>query len=214
MKLRQVILLRHGETDWNAGMRMQGHRDVPLNEAGRRQARAAAPSVAALGPQLIMSSDLSRARDTAAEVAALTGLPVQADERLRETSLGLWEGLTPDEAMAGWPAEWDAWRADSAHQGPPGGESRAQVAQRSAPVVADLESAGVERALLVAHGGLIIGLTGHLLGMPAASWGALIGVGNCHWVVLDRHHEGWRLRSYNAGLSGVVFSLAEDDAEG
>ena len=81
-------------------------------------------------------------------------------------------------------------------------------------ILADLESAGVERALLVAHGGLIIGLTGHLLGMPAASWGALIGVGNCHWVVLDRHHEGWRLRSYNAGLSGVVFSLAEDDAEG
>lgn len=214
MTLQRLILLRHGETGWNAGMRMQGHRDIPLNEQGRRQAAQAAPSVAALQPQVIVASDLSRARDTAAEVAALTGLPVQLDKRLRETSLGLWEGLTPDEVMAGWPAEWEAWRADSAHQGPPEGESRSQVALRSAPVVDELDRTGLTRALLVAHGGLIIGLTGYLLGLPAVDWSRMIGVGNCHWVVLERHRTQWRLRSYNAGLSGMVFSLAEDDAEG
>lgn len=91
MSLSHLILMRHGETDWNAQARLQGHRDIPLNEAGVRQAADAAPSVAALDPQLIMSSDLSRARSTAWAVSELTGLPVGVDQRLRETSMGRWE---------------------------------------------------------------------------------------------------------------------------
>ncbi len=211
MSLSHLILLRHGETDWNAEARMQGHRDVPLNDVGRRQAGAAAPSVAALGPEVIISSDLVRARETAESVAQLTRLEVSTDARLRETSLGLWEGLTRDEVVARWPGGWERWRTASAHSAPPLGESRWQVATRASAVVGELDAGDVERALLVAHGGLIVGLTGMLLNLPEDTWATLVGVGNCHWVVLHRFLGAWRLHSYNAGLGGVV--LPGDDEE-
>jgi glucosyl-3-phosphoglycerate phosphatase len=212
--LHTLILLRHGETDWNAAGRMQGHRDIPLNPTGRSQAAAAAPSVAALQPQIIVSSDLQRAAVTAAAVSELTGLPVGHDQRLRETSLGLWEGLVRDEVVASWPGEWEKWRTTSAHYAPPQGESRWQVAERASAVVDELDAGPCDRALLVAHGGLIVGLTGRLLDLPTDSWGTLIGIGNCHWVVLHRASARWRLHSYNAGLGGVVLPSDEEQVAG
>ena len=110
MTLHHLILLRHGETEWNRERRMQGHRDIPLNAAGVAQAALAAPTVAALQPEVIVSSDLQRALATAQAVADRAGLPVQVDPRLRETSLGLWEGLTRAEVMEGWPGAWEEWR--------------------------------------------------------------------------------------------------------
>lgn len=214
MTLRQLILLRHGETDWNAALRMQGHRDIPLNDTGLAQARAAAPSVAALLPERIVSSDLQRAKQTAAEVATLAELEVNTDKRLRETDLGLWEGLTRDEVIAGWPGEWELWRTSSAHHAPPGGESRWQVAQRSAQVVNELDAEPLERALLVVHGGLIVGLTGLLLELPTDLWGTLIGLTNCHWVDLHRSGTTWRLHGYNVGLDAVVLPNQEDEVAG
>ena len=215
MSLTHLILLRHGETDWNAELRMQGHRDIPLNATGRAQALAAAPSVAALAPDVIMSSDLQRARDTAAQVAAVTGLPITTDVRLRETSMGQWEGLNRDQIVAGWPGYWDRWRSTSAMSAPPWGESRIEVAERSAAVVDELDaSSTARRALLVAHGGLIVGLTARLLALPESSWNALIGVDNCHWVVLHRAGEGWRLHTYNGGLGGIVMPGGEDQVAG
>ncbi|MTD13140.1 histidine phosphatase family protein [Nakamurella sp. YIM 132087] len=211
MSLQHLILLRHGETDWNAVRRMQGHRDIPLNDTGLAQAAAAAPSVAALRPEIIVSSDLARAFATAGAVAAITGQQIVVDQRLRETSLGLWEGLTREDVVAGWPGEWQQWRTTSAHYAPPEGESRSQVAARAAAVVDELDAGDTGRALLVAHGGLIVGLTGRLLELPADSWSALIGVGNCHWVELHRLDGRWRLHSYNAGLGGVVLPGSEDE---
>src|SRR5699024_2344703 len=123
---------RHGETDWNAELRMQGHRDIPLNETGRLQAINAAPSIAALEPDVVFSSDLSRAVATAEIFAAQQELSVRCDERLRETALGQLEGLTRDDVMAGWPGQWQQWRTTSAHVSPPGGESRIEVARRAA----------------------------------------------------------------------------------
>jgi len=212
--LEHLILLRHGETDWNAGFRLQGHRDIALNELGVEQADAAAPSVAALQPDVIVSSDLQRATQTAAPVAALMGLRLSTDPRLRETSLGEWEGLTREEVMDGWPGMWDRWRSSSAEFSPPGGESRSQVAERAFGVVTDLDDAAYRRALLVAHGGLIVGLTGKLLGLPSAHWSVLTGVSNCHWVMVHRAGERWRLHSYNAGLGSVVLPGGEDEVAG
>lgn len=214
MTLQHLILMRHGETDWNAEGRLQGHRDIPLNALGVSQASAAAPSVAVLAPQVILCSDLSRARSTAAPVSELTGLPVSIDKRLRETSMGRWEGLTRADVVAGWPGEWERWRATSAHSAPPEGESRWQVAERGNGVVDDLDSGDVQRALLVAHGGLIVGLTGLLLDLPEEAWATLIGIGNCHWVVLHRFMGVWRLHSYNAGLGGVVLAGGEEELAG
>lgn len=214
MTLQRLTLLRHGQTDWNVALRLQGHTNIALNAAGRQQAVAAAPSVAALAPDVIISSDLDRAHDTAQEVGKLTNKPVLIDKRLRETHMGRWEGLTRDELVAQWPAEWANWRTTSAHASPPEGESRWQVAERGNQVVIELDAGQVENALLVAHGGLIVGLTGLLLDLPDAVWGNLIGINNCHWVVLHRIGGSWRLHSYNAGLGGVVIPGAEDEVPG
>ena len=214
MTLEHLILLRHGETAWNRAQRLQGHRDIALSDAGRNQAVDAAPSVVALRPEVIVASDLSRARETADLVAAMMDLDVGADARLRETSMGKWEGLTRDEVIADWAQEWNDWRTTSAHASPPGGESRWQVAQRAAAVVDELDAGQVSRALLVSHGGTIVGLTGRLLALPEDSWGTLIGVGNCHWVVLHRYAGAWRLHSYNAGLGGLVLPKGEDQVAG
>lgn len=214
MTLEHLILLRHGQTDWNRDQRLQGHRDIALNPIGHHQAIDAAPSIVALRPDVIVCSDLQRARETASAVTVLTDVEATFDERLRETSMGLWEGLTRDEVIADWPGEWDRWRTTSAHAAPPQGESRWQVAQRANEVITELDAGTASRALIVSHGGLIVGLTGCLLALPEDSWGTLIGVGNCHWVVLHRFAGAWRLHSYNAGLGGVVLPRGEDQVAG
>lgn len=211
MALASLILLRHAETAWNDKRRMQGHRDVPLNEAGYAQARAAAASVAALRPEVIISSDLQRAQVTADAMAAATGLHVRVDKRLRETNLGEWEGLTRDEVVERWPDQWAAWRSAGAPIAPPGGESRVQVAARAAQLVEELDRGPAERVLMVTHSGLIVGLTASLLGLPAAEWNRFIGIGNCHWVMLHRIRDQWRIHTYNGGLGGVVLPSPDED---
>jgi broad specificity phosphatase PhoE len=89
-----LLLVRHGETDWNAEGRLQGQTDRPLSDFGRRQARQLADEMADEELEAIYSSDLSRARETAAIVAERLGLPVVLDPDLREKDWGSWEGLT------------------------------------------------------------------------------------------------------------------------
>lgn len=211
MTLQRLIILRHGETDWNAGFRMQGHRDIPINARGLEQAAAAAPSLVALGPEMIISSDLQRARATAEVIADLMDVGVRTDARLRETSLGQWEGLDRDEVRARWPGQWEEWRHHGARMAPPGGESRLEVSERASEVVDELDAGGPESALLVSHGGLIVGLTGRLLGIDPDYWGALIGVGNCHWVALHRVGGRWLLHTYNGGLGGIVLAARDEE---
>ena len=91
--VRRVLLLRHGQTSWNAEDRFQGQTDVDLDDVGRRQASRAARLLAALQPHALVSSDLRRARDTAAALATLTGLEAVSDPRLRETYAGAWQGI-------------------------------------------------------------------------------------------------------------------------
>lgn len=81
-------------------------------------------------------------------------------------------------------------------------------------MVDELEATSHQRALLVAHGGLIVGLTGRLLDLPDNSWGTLLGIANCHWVVLHRFLGSWKLHSYNAGLGGVILPGGEEELAG
>lgn len=204
MTLSRLILLRHGQTDFNVAGRMQGHLESVLTSTGRAQAAAAAPVVAALAPDRLISSDLSRAADTAEVVGAVCGLPVKLDARLRETHLGQWQGMSVDEIEAEYPGAIAAWRSD-ATWAPPGGESRVDVVERSRPVVDEVDgepSDGASEALLiVAHGGLIAGLVSGLLELPITAWPAIGGLGNCRWAVLARRpdHLRWRLAGYNVG---------------
>jgi broad specificity phosphatase PhoE len=92
-----LLLVRHGETDWNAEGRLQGHTDRPLNDYGRRQAKELAERLAAEQVDAIYTSDLSRAKETAEIVGERLGLPVVVDADLREKNWGSWEGLTGDE---------------------------------------------------------------------------------------------------------------------
>ena len=100
MRIRRLVMLRHGQTDFNAGSRMQGQLDSALTELGRAQAVAAAEVLGKLQPLLIVSSDLRRAYDTALRLGERTGLEVRVDRRLRETHLGDWEGMTHTEIDA------------------------------------------------------------------------------------------------------------------
>lgn len=214
MTIRRLIMLRHGQTEFNAGSRMQGQLDSQLSELGRAQAVAAAEVLGKLQPLLIVSSDLHRAYDTAIRLGERTGLPIRVDPRLRETHLGEWQGLTHTEVDAQAPGARLAWRED-ATWAPHGGESRVDVAARSVPLVAELVSGepewgGLQHAdrpvVLVAHGGLIAALSAALLKLPVANWPMLGGMGNASWVQLSGHSDEdagaaairWRLDVWNA----------------
>ncbi len=220
MRVRRLVMLRHGQTDYNAGSRMQGQLDTELSELGRDQAVAAAELLAKRQPLAIVSSDLRRALDTAVVLGERSGQPVLVDTRLRETHLGDWQGLTHLEVDAMAPGARLAWR-DDARWAPHGGESRVDVAARSMPVVAELVAEQTEwgrewgideperPVILVAHGGLIAALTAALLGLPVDNWPVLGGMGNASWVQLSGHSLAgvpdtelagirWRLDVWNA----------------
>lgn len=206
MRVRRLILLRHGQTEHNAENRMQGQIDTHLSEHGLAQARIAAVVMAERRPLAIVSSDLTRAHDTALALSEATGLPVHTDARLRETNLGQWQGLTHHDVDEQFPGARATWRAD-ATWAPPGGESRVDVAQRTAPVVRELVDelgdAWDERpVIVVAHGGAIAALTASLLDLPVTRWTALGGLGNASWATLSVHGESadhpWRLDVWNA----------------
>lgn len=203
MTLRRVVLWRHGETDHNAVGRWQGHLDSALTPTGWNQARFAVPALARFDPEIVVASDLRRAADTATVFAEATGVPMRIDKRLRETNLGLWQGLNFAEVEANWPGMTEAWQADATLR-PPEGESRVEVAARATEFVTELDEQFNETALLCAHGGLITGLVARLLGLPVSAWPQLAGMGNCHWSVLIRRpgQTRWRLAVYNAGITG------------
>lgn len=204
MTLRRLVLWRHGETDYNAASRMQGQLDSVLTDVGRNQARFAVPALARFSPDLVVASDLKRATDTATIFTEATGVPLRFDKRLRETHLGLWQGMTGAQVDEQWPGARQVWQTDPAWT-PPGGEARVEVAARASEVVTDLDQSTEDTAVLCAHGGLITALTGHLLELPVSTWAKLGGIGNCHWVVLARRATSglaWRLIVYNAGITG------------
>jgi probable phosphoglycerate mutase len=216
---RRVILLRHGRTAWNAERRFQGQADPPLDDVGRAQAYQVAALIAALDPDLLVSSDAARAMQTAVPIGAIAGLPVRSEPRLRERSLGHWEGLTRDEVQQKYPDEV-AGRDVSRR----GGENRGEVAGRALAAFEDLPE--VATAVLVTHSATAMALCAALLGTPQDVH-VLGPLANCHWSELgEQVHEGaggptrlWRLRAHNIGAPGVVAPIpvrtglfAEDDA--
>ena len=150
-----ILLARHGETDYNVPpARVQGWRDIPLNDHGRDQARKLALAAAGEGLRSIWSSQLARARETADIVAEETGLEVRVDERLAESDRGEWEGRLLDDIARDEPELWDAWRRAGAEFRFPGGESLDEHLARVSAVLDDI-TAGELPALAVCHGGTI-----------------------------------------------------------
>jgi broad specificity phosphatase PhoE len=198
-----LVLWRHGVTDWNAGERVQGQTDTPLSDLGREQAAAAAKRLAAFHPTAIFASDLRRAADTAAALAALTDLPVRLDPRLRERHFGEWQGLTITEIATRYPDEYARWRAGDDDFGC-GAEALSDMAKRVGAALREAVDGGSGGPVVVAtHGGAARHGIGELLGWPADVTWSLVGLANCHWseLRLDRVH-GWRLRSHNVSACG------------
>ncbi|MBM6400330.1 histidine phosphatase family protein [Phycicoccus sonneratiae] len=203
---RRVVVLRHGETTHNAAGIWQGQLDSPLSALGERQAAAAGPAVAALGPVRVVTSDLQRARRTGEAVASAAGVPLVEDARLREIHAGGWQGLTNDEVLAGWPEERAAvLRGEDVPRGGDG-ETMADVVARVAEAVAEhLEDLGAGECLVLStHGAAGRAAVGWLLGLDQpTAWRVLGALGNCCWGELVEGREGWRLRTWNtsAGLT-------------
>ena len=150
------LAIRHGETDWNVGARIQGHTDIPLNPRGLEQARRLAQALADEALHAVYSSDLSRTRETARALAQARGLPLTEDPALRERQFGAFEGLTFEEIGRQWPDEAERWRRRDPAFGPEGGESLEAFHRRCVAAAWRLAAAHAGQTIaLVAHGGVL-----------------------------------------------------------
>jgi broad specificity phosphatase PhoE len=159
-----ILIARHGQSDWNASHRWQGHADRPLTEKGREQARALAERLSHVELDAVYSSDLRRAADTAAEVARAHGLERLQVPELREVDVGSWYGLTRAEAEQRFPEGMARWRQGFA--GWDDGETYEEMTQRVLGAVLEI-ARGHEggRVLVVSHGGPIRALHAAALGL-------------------------------------------------
>lgn len=198
-RVSRLVLWRHGRTEWNAEGRFQGQQDPPLDAEGRRQAAVAAGHlVSGLGltgeDTVVVSSDLSRAVETATALTERLGLPLEVDARLREHGLGRWEGLTRDEVAARHPEQYADWLAGRPVRDR-GGEEPAAVAARALSLVEELPGARV--AVLVTHGGTSGRLLEALLDLGPEHRRLFGPLANCAWSELVPQGSRWRVLRHN-----------------
>jgi broad specificity phosphatase PhoE len=195
----RVVLIRHGESEWNAVGRWQGHSDVGLSPLGRRQAAATAAFVARHEPdvRMVVSSDLERVTETAEPAARALGLELKIDRRLREIDVGWWSGLTTEQIKARDPEAFAAYR-DGRDVPRGGAETETQLRSRVTAAVDDLRAQCDDGTLLIfSHGGPVRALVGETLGMSVTAQRALGGPANCSRTVLAHRDGTVRLRCYN-----------------
>ena len=181
--MTRIVLVRHGQTEWNRVERFRGRADVPLNETGLAQAEATGRRVAAgWQPQAVYTSPLSRAVRTAEAIARHFALPVQAYPGLVDIDYGAWQGLTPDEARARWPDIVEAWYAAPHTAHIPGGETLDSLRARAMATVRELAARHPEQTIV---------LVGHTVINRIILLGVL-GLGN------DRF---WRLRQDTCAIN-------------
>lgn len=195
-RIPRLLLVRHGESTWNAEGRLQGQADPPLSERGREQARALAEWVGEQEVARAVSSDLARARET----AELLGFPAaDTDPSWREVDVGEWAGRLAMDVVAEDGVAYRAWR--EGREAAPGGEAYPDFAARiDGAGRALLEAAGEEETILVVcHGGAVRSLCVGLLGLELRQLG---GVANGSATVIERVDSGVRLAAYNVGGAG------------
>lgn len=192
----RLIVLRHGQTDWNAQQRFQGQAEVPLNDNGRRQAEAARGALAGVHLDAVYASPLSRALDTAGIVRP--GVGIRIDPRLMEIDVGSWSGLTWDEVKASMP-DYEAKYANGVDfRRSAEGETLADVVARGLPAVEEIARAHEGGTVLIVSHGLLLNRVIHaLLGLQGRVLG---GLGNAHFSELGHAHGAWRLLAHNVGV--------------
>ena len=182
--MKTIVFLRHGETDWNAQGRFQGHQDIPLNDAGRDQACAVGRHWGHTEFDAVVASPLQRAMDTANLMLRDRPLEAVAVPELQETHGGDWEGLEFSEIAERWPDEHAAFRLPHIDQGPVGGESPRQSGTRTAnAVLAALENVNV--LLVIAHGNCLRAAAHLLTGQDDEEYASGPRLQNCRAHVLQ-----------------------------
>jgi len=183
--MTRLILIRHGETDWNTEGRWQGQADVPLNRTGWSQADHLARSLESTGIAAIYSSDLQRARQTAQVLADSTGLPLHLDKRLREIHQGEWQGLLFSEIQRRYAQAYQDRQRDPLNFAAPSGEPVTQVRERILATVQEIVCQHPDTTVaVVSHGFVLAVLIAHLRGLPYDQVWDLIP-GNGQWVVVE-----------------------------
>lgn len=191
----RLFLIRHGQTSWNVEGRAQGHSDIGLDEVGLRQSRLLGLAFRGIALEEVVSSDLSRALETARQVSTATGAILTTDARLREQCFGEWEGRL----YSDWRAEIEIHATNTgqlpAHFSPPGGESIREVWDRIGHFAAELAERTADLAV-VSHGGAAGLLLAHLRGEPI-DHGRTYRFPNASVTVLSRiDHARWHLDRY------------------
>ena len=167
MSRTQLIIVRHGQTEWNLKLIRQGHLDSPLTETGLAQARALGERLARETFTALYSSDLGRAVQTAQMIAAATGHKIVKDPRLRERHLGIFQGLNGDELREKYPEEYRLHRTVGPSYVIPGGESVQQQVTRNVGYLNEIAEKHLgETIVVVTHGGVLSGFFRHALAIP------------------------------------------------
>ena len=193
----KVLIVRHGETEWNATGRIQGHTDVTLSEKGRWQARLMAGRLADVPIRAAYCSDLKRATETAKIILGERDIQLNPTPRLREYHKGVFEGLTAAEMQSKHPELFSASLLKDLDFAPTGGESIIQTSARIAGFLADVKQMhGNDPVLIVGHGGSLRAVLVTLLGLPLeATWRFIIG--NCSLTVIETYPDNTVLTLYN-----------------
>ncbi len=208
--MTELIVIRHGETDWNRQQRFQGQIDVPLNAQGHAQAAALAEhraADAALQADLFVSSDLQRARQTAAPLGSAWQREPLLVAGLREQAFGEWEGLDGPTIRERWPGLWPRWLEHRADESSPGGETPRQFHARVLGAVAELvDTAGPgARIVIVTHGGVLDMLWRTARGEPLDGLRRCeipnTGINRLRWVRGSLEIESWADASHLQGLA-------------
>ncbi len=195
----KLVLVRHGETDWNKTGRFQGHCDTALNDRGVAQARETAQAVMAWKHSVVYSSPLHRTMQVAQEISRLGGRPVVPVAAFMELSLGDLEGVSGEEMRTGWPEFYAGWRSDPASVCLPNGESLVDLQERAWGSLMELElvHGGDEALIVVSHNFAIRTMICELLGMPLSNFNRT-SLDLSSICVIESDQRGRRLISYNS----------------
>jgi probable phosphoglycerate mutase len=196
MPTTRFILLRHGETEWNAVGREMGQLDSPLTTRGLDQAQRLAARLVMFRFDALYSSDLGRAVQTAEAIAHRCSCEIRFDMRLRERHMGIFQGLTPDESETRFPEERKAYGAKDANYVIPSGESAVQRLQRTVACLDELAGRHPgQTVVVVTHGGILMGFFEYVLGLSHGA-GVRYRRPNAAWNVFSKDDRGWILETW------------------
>jgi probable phosphoglycerate mutase len=191
-----LLLIRHGQTDYNLNGRWQGHLDIPLNETGKAQAQALARRLAAWPVTAVYASDLTRTTQTAVPLAETWGLPLISDSAWRERHVGVFEGRSGEELRQAYPDVW-ANRRNGIIDIPDGEQHEALQARAVVAYQKILTAHPAEMIAVVSHGGTLNALVSALLGIPSNHFGRLNFRGNTGLTIIEVNQYGPHLTMLN-----------------